>query len=166
MKRLTFTLPLLIVLALASGCVVHGSTGVRVRAHAHVPAPTLVYVQPGVQVVADYHEPVFYSEGYYWRYYGGVWYRSSYHHSGWVRVRSVPVYVSRIDRPHTYVRYRAGGRAHVRSHDRGRPVVRGHVRGGGRAHVRSHDRGAKRKAVPARDKPRSKDRDHRNKRKR
>ena len=29
--------------------------------------PDLVYVSPGVQVIADYHEPIFYSDGYYWR---------------------------------------------------------------------------------------------------
>jgi hypothetical protein len=105
------------------GCVVHG----RGHVYASAPEPELVYVSPGVYVIADYDEPVFYSEGAYWRYYGGVWYRSSYYTGGWIRVHSVPVYVSRIDRPHTYVRYRASGRGHYRQPAyRGGPVVRDH----------------------------------------
>src|SRR5438477_12979875 len=35
----------------------------------------LVYAAPGVQVIADYDEPIFYSDGFYWRQYGGGWYR-------------------------------------------------------------------------------------------
>ena len=38
--------------------------------------PDLVYAAPGVQVIADYDEPVFFSDGLYWRYSGGYWYRS------------------------------------------------------------------------------------------
>ena len=34
--------------------------------------PDLVYAAPGVQVIADYNEPIFYSDGYYWRTSGGV----------------------------------------------------------------------------------------------
>ena len=29
--------------------------------------PDLVYAAPGVQVIADYNEPIFYSDGFYWR---------------------------------------------------------------------------------------------------
>ena len=70
--------------------------------------PDLVYAAPGVQVIADYNEPIFYSDGYYWRYYGGTWYRSSYYTGGWVYARP-PVAVMRIDRPHAYVHYRPQG---------------------------------------------------------
>ena len=64
--------------------------------------PDLVTVSPGVQVIADYDEPIFYSDGYYWRQYGGGWYRSSYYTGGWVYARP-PVAVLRIDRPTAYV---------------------------------------------------------------
>src|SRR5690349_9897428 len=109
---------------LLSGCVV------RAHGHARVGyvAPELVYVSPGVQVVADYDEPIFYSEGYYWRYYGGVWYRSNYHSYGWVHVRTAPVYVARIGyhNHHRYVRYRGNGNSRARyDHYRNPPPGRG-----------------------------------------
>lgn len=70
--------------------------------------PDLVYVSPGVQVIADYDEPIFYSDRYYWRLYGGSWYRSPYYTGGWVAAVPPPA-VMRIDRPHAYVHYRPGG---------------------------------------------------------
>lgn len=115
MKHIKMLIPALIALGLvfvAGGCMVHGTTGVY--GHAYVEQPQLVYVSPGVQVVYDYHEPVFYSDGFYWRYYGGVWYRSSYHSHGWVRYHRVPHAVARIDRPQAYVRYRGNARGHGR----------------------------------------------------
>jgi hypothetical protein len=75
-----------------------------------------------VRVIADYGEPIFYNDSYYWRYDGGVWYRSSSYTSGWVRVEVVPVAIRRIERPTAYIHYRANARA---SSDRG-PVVRDH----------------------------------------
>jgi hypothetical protein len=41
------------------------------------PSPTLVVIQPGVQVVAAYPEEVFLQGGYYWLRRDGGWYRSS-----------------------------------------------------------------------------------------
>src|SRR5205814_9142975 len=70
--------------------------------------PDLVTVSPGVQVIADYDEPIFYSDGYYWRQYGGGWYRSSYYTGGWVYAQP-PVAVMRIDRPYAYRHYRPAG---------------------------------------------------------
>ena len=69
--------------------------------------PELVYVSPGVQVIADYDEPVFYSDNFYWRYDRGMWYRSRYHTGGWV-IATPPPAVARIDRPR-YVHYRPAG---------------------------------------------------------
>jgi hypothetical protein len=71
-------------------------------------SPDLVYVSPGVQVIADYHEPIFYSSGLYWRYYGNTWYRSRYYTGGWVHAAPPPA-VLRIDRPYGYARYRPQG---------------------------------------------------------
>ena len=92
--------------------------------------PDMVYVSPGVTVVADYDEPVFNSDGYYWRYYGGRWYRSGSYNSGWVYYSSPPRSITRIERPYAYRHYRPAGYT-VRSHreraaDR-RPVNRGPV---------------------------------------
>jgi hypothetical protein len=151
MKRLPTIVPALLVFGLAfgaAGCVVHGSGRVHTGVYAR---PATVQISPGIYVVEDYHEPVFYSDGWYWRYYGGVWYRSSYHSHGWVRWRHVPHGVARIHNPQVYVRYR--GNANVRGGSRGtvrsnRPAVRDHRDGRGnnsvgpsRGGVRDH-RGA------------------------
>src|ERR1041385_1618085 len=52
--------------------------------------PELVEVQPGIQVVYDYDDPVFFTDGFYWRFYNGGWYRSSVHNGGWVVYNDVP----------------------------------------------------------------------------
>jgi hypothetical protein len=116
--------------------------------------PDLVDVGGGVRVIADYDEPIFYTDNYYWRFYGGTWYRSSVYNSGWVVYNDVPYSVRRIDRPHAYVRYRPSGyvprarREPVRDHrtyDRGyrpapQPAARDH---------RTHDRGYRPAPQPA-----------------
>ncbi len=104
---------------LVAGC------GVRYRATARVtpPSPMLVQVQPGVWVVSQYDVPVFWSDGAYWRWSGGVWYRSSWL-GGWTPVgyATVPRAVARIDRPGRYRDYRVPRGVTVR------PVPRAHVR--------------------------------------
>ena len=78
--------------------------------------PELVEVEPGVQVIVDYDEPVFYSDNYYWRENGGVWYRSSYHNRGWVTAQP-PVVIGRISTRERYRHYRpAGYQPGVRDH--------------------------------------------------
>ena len=111
----------------STGCVVRAHTGATVTPAAA--SAELVYVSPGVWVVADYHEPVFYHGDAYWLYRGGYWYRSSYYSGGWVRVRAIPPRVRRIHRPRTYVRYRArpGVRTRRAPARRG-PAVRDHRR--------------------------------------
>ena len=87
-------------------------------------SPELVYVSPGVQVIADYNEPIFYSDNFYWRNDGGVWYRSRYHTGGWA-VATPPPAVSRIDRPRGYVHYRPAGWVAHRPPPRGpAPIAR------------------------------------------
>lgn len=108
----------LTVTLLVAGCAASG----QVRYNAHVTTPELVYIDSDVQVIADYREPIFYTDSYYWRYDGGAWYRSSRHTSGWVRIEAVPVAIRRIERPGAYVHYRGGARA---SAARG-PAVRDH----------------------------------------
>lgn len=97
--------------------------------------PDLVEIEPGVQVIVDYDEPIFYSDNYYWRNNGGVWYRSSYYNRGWVSAQP-PTYVARIESPGRYRHYRpAGYQPGVRDHRRNdgynnnnnnRPAVRDH----------------------------------------
>ena len=68
----------LLTAAAASGCFADAEVGATASYDAEVtgPAPDMAEVSPGVQVVADYDEPVFYSDGFYWRYYNNIWYRS------------------------------------------------------------------------------------------
>jgi hypothetical protein len=105
MHRKTLLLAILTA-ALLDGC----AASAHVGGSASVTAPDLVYVSPGVQVIADYSEPIFYSDSYYWRFDGNVWYRSRAYTSGWVRYQA-PVAILRIDRPSAYVHYRGAARA-------------------------------------------------------
>lgn len=73
-----------------------------------VASPDLVEVEPGVQVLADADAPVFYSDGAYYEYRDGLWYRSGYYDRGFARVdiNYVPMRVRTIDNPRAYVHYR------------------------------------------------------------
>jgi hypothetical protein len=73
--------------------------------------PDLVYVEPGVQVVTDWDQPVFYSKGHYWRYDRGDWFRSDYYDAEWTPWAKPPHEITRIERPYRYVRYRPHGKA-------------------------------------------------------
>lgn len=108
--------------ALLAGLLVIGGCGsgtVAYRASATTtvasPQPRMVRVRPGVWAVAEYDQPVFYSDDAYWRYENGVWYRSSYL-GGWSRVNVdvVPRAVVRIDRPRRYRHYRVRDGVRVR----------------------------------------------------
>lgn len=123
MKRLALLLVIPIGL-LAAGCTGTGYVETRGTAR-YSSQPSMVYIEPGVYVMEDYHQPVFYTDGYYWLYDDGYWYQSTYYTGGWsrVRVNYVPRSVRRIDRPRSYVRYRAP--ADRRRFDRP-PAVRDH----------------------------------------
>jgi hypothetical protein len=100
-------------------------TAVAYRGTVAVETPDLVYVEPGVSVIADYDEPIFYADGFYWWYFGTTWYRSTYYTGGWI-VASPPAVILRIE-PHKYRHYRpANYVSHHRpvpSHRVQRPVV-------------------------------------------
>jgi hypothetical protein len=104
---------------LFGGCMASG--GAYVSGGATVYTPDLVDVEPGVQVIADYDEPIFYSENYYWRNNGGRWYRSTAYNGGWVEA-SPPVAVGRINSPDRYRHWHPAG---YQPHNRG-PEVRDH----------------------------------------
>jgi len=80
--------------------------------------PPLVVVQPGIQVVRDYDEEVFFVDGWYWmpgR--DGVWFRTRTWRGGWEAAppRVVPVALVRIPRGH-YRRWNGGGPGNGRGH--------------------------------------------------
>jgi hypothetical protein len=74
--------------------------------------PPLVVVSPGVQVVEDYDEEVFFVDRYYYVREGDHWYRTRDHRGHWVRVepRYVPVSLVRAPRG----KYRRYHRTEVR----------------------------------------------------
>ena len=89
--------------------------------------PALTYVSPGVEVVADYDYPVFYTDGAYWRYSGGYWYRSPHWNGGWRAAYDydVPGRLRGIREPWRFAHYRAvPGRTRIVR----RPIVRDHRR--------------------------------------
>ncbi len=103
----TIFLSSVLFLALLGGCTASGSA----RGSAVVTTPSLVYVSADVQVIEDYHEPVFYSSNMYWRFQGGVWYSSRYHTRDWVRVTVLPPQIQRIEQPTMYIRYKGDASA-------------------------------------------------------
>ncbi|HWU88084.1 MAG TPA: hypothetical protein VN253_12445 [Kofleriaceae bacterium] len=122
MRRIIMLSALVTVLSLAGGCyaTTPGYYGGTITAT--TVAPDLVYVGPGVQVVADYDDSIFYADNFYWRYDAGRWYRSSWYTGGWVYA-TPPYAVARIERPYDYRRYRPAGYV---------------TRGGGGGYVRDH----------------------------
>jgi len=109
---------------IAAGLVGCAGTGeVEYSGGVAVASPDLVEVEPGVQVLADADAPVFYSDGAYWEYRDGMWYRSGYYDRGFARVdiNYVPVRIRTIDNPRVYVHYR---RHEGRGYARPAPVYR------------------------------------------
>lgn len=109
------------VVAIAAGvpaCMASGSA--RYSASATATMPTMVSISPGVQVIEDYDEPVFYSSDAYWRYDGGVWYQSHTYTGGWARVSVAPAAIVSIQQPSMYVHYHASASvgAHAASDER------------------------------------------------
>jgi hypothetical protein len=64
--------------------------------------PPLVVVSPGIQVVPDYQEEVFFVNGWYWARRDDIWYRTRDYRGGWVLVqpRYVPAGLVRIPPGH------------------------------------------------------------------
>jgi hypothetical protein len=69
----------------------------------------LVEVSPGVEVIADYDEPIFFADNFYWVFRGGIWYQSGWYRGGWTQAGVVPGYIRGIAHPEAYVHYRPAG---------------------------------------------------------
>jgi hypothetical protein len=111
----------------------------------------LVEVSPGVEVLADYDEPIFFADDFYWVNRGGIWYSSTWYGGGWGRAGNVPAHISGIAHPEGYAHYRPAGwvaheqvhggyAAHAQYHaahaTSGGVHVRAAVHGGGGGHHR------------------------------
>src|SRR5262245_33244430 len=86
----------------------YGTGDVEYSGEVRVTSPELVVLSPGVSVIADADEPLFYSDGYYYLYRDGYWLRSATFRSGFARVdfTYVPQRIRVIERPQMYVQYR------------------------------------------------------------
>jgi hypothetical protein len=166
MHRFTL-LAVLTAAALAEGCA--GGIGYSAVVSDEGYGPDLVYAAPGVQVIADYDEPIFYSDSFYWRFYGGTWYRSSTYTGGWAYA-APPQAVLRIDRPHQFVHYRPQGWTEHRGRAQAGPTVRDRRDDRRLAPTPARHEAAPQRAAPhgrerppeqARDRGRHDERDHR-----
>ena len=89
--------------------------------------PPLVIVEPGVQVIEDMDDEVFFSGGYYWVRRDDRWYRTRDHTAQWryVEVRRVPGGIVRYEPGH----YRRWKRAEHQERHEGPPGKSKHGRG-------------------------------------
>ena len=87
----------LLLLACVAPGLALAQASVQIRIGFQAPPP-LVVVSPGVRVVPDYDEEVFFVDGFYWTRQDAVWYRTRDYRGGWVVVppRRVPVALVRI----------------------------------------------------------------------
>jgi hypothetical protein len=98
-------------------------TSAQVDIRINVPLPTvrfeapppLVTVEPGIQVVPDHADEIFFVNGVYWYRRDGRWFRSRDHRGGWavVEERGVPSGLVRIP-PGKYRHWRAEARTERR----------------------------------------------------
>lgn len=119
MKRLGISACGWLAAALLAGC---ASGEVEYSGEVAVASPELVPIEPGVEVVSDANEPMFYSDGYYWLYRDGIWLRSDSYRGGFARidVNLVPGELRQLPRPQAYAHYRV--RERDRSYARRAPL--------------------------------------------
>jgi hypothetical protein len=99
------------------GVVIHApAVHVRPPRIHFVAAPPLVVVRPGIRVVADADQEIFFTQGYYWTCSSdGTWWRSRHHRGRWsvASSRAVPGTLVHMPRGH-YRHYHPHGKASVR----------------------------------------------------
>jgi hypothetical protein len=108
-----------------SGCFATTDRAGNVRFSLLLPEvlPPMVVVQPGVSVVTDLDQEIFYSDGYYWARQDDLWFRSRTHRGGWSGVQrsEVPQVIISFT-PGFYVRHHPHSHGPVDEHaQRGAP---------------------------------------------
>ena len=68
---------------LTTSTVVHAEVQLRIRMGLPTVLPPLVEVRPGLQVVQDYDDEIFFADGYYWMERDGHWYRAHDYRQRW-----------------------------------------------------------------------------------
>jgi len=92
MRKLILVLAGAIAFPVLASAQASASASIDLRLNLPVVLPQLVIVTPGVQVVPEVEEEIFFVDGYYWARQPHGWYRSRSHQHGWVLVpgRRVP----------------------------------------------------------------------------
>jgi hypothetical protein len=106
MRRNLIACSLAAVLAASAGCYTDEVTAQP----AYAADPEMETIGDGVQVVDDLDYPVFYTDGFYWMWDGGYWFRSPTWRGGWIGVNSyaVPWGVRGIRTPLAYSHWHGG----------------------------------------------------------
>jgi hypothetical protein len=94
----------------------------------------LVEVSPGVEVIADYDEPIFFADDFYWVNRGGYWWSSRWYGGGWGRADHVPDHIRGISHPETFRHYRPAGftaHEHIRGYAQHQQYHATHAASGG-----------------------------------
>ena len=106
-------------------------TSVSINIGLPVAPPRLIVVSPGIQVVPEFQEEVFFTDGYYWVRRDQGWYRSRVHTGGWVVVpgRGIPPGLARIP-PGKYKHWKEARREERKQERREEKRERGHGKHG------------------------------------
>ncbi len=141
MKTNKLAITLVLAGAVALPGVAHAQVAASVQLSLGLPVvmPQLVVVSPGIQVVPEVEEEVFYTRGYYWVRHDGGWYRTRDLRRGWYQMepRHVPPGLSRMP-PGKYKKYKP---AHYAPARRAPGPVRYAPARGGYDDRGRHDRG-------------------------
>jgi hypothetical protein len=106
MRHLSIMRNLLLAAAVAASSLVPqpapAQVAVQLRFDLPVVLPRMIVIEPGIQVVPQVNEEVFFVDGFYWVRRDARWYRSHDHQRGWVFVdhRGVPPRLVRIPDGH------------------------------------------------------------------
>ena len=86
------TLALAVALAVAAPAVAQVQVQVTLPTIVFPAPPPLIVIEPGIQVVEDNDDEIFFVDNWYWHRRGPNWYRTQRHDGGWVVVegRHVP----------------------------------------------------------------------------
>jgi hypothetical protein len=134
------TLALCLAAAFALPSAASAQASVNVHFDLPLVLPRLVVVSPGVQVVPEVHEEVFFHENWYWVRREGYWYRSHDHRGGWalVPIQRVPPRLVAVP-PGKYRDWKAEKHAAKAERKAARRAEQeGHHRGHGNGHGHGH----------------------------
>jgi hypothetical protein len=130
--RPLITILLALVVSAVSAVPAPANAGVDVHVNIGLPvAPPLVVVQPGISVVEDWDEEVFFVSPYYWVRRGDFWYRARSPRATFrvAPTRVVPVALVRMP-PGQYVKYKSPKHHHGHDHGHGHHGGERHGHGG------------------------------------